>query len=57
MNGILQGGWEFVIAGYAVTALVLGGHLVSVLVRSRAERARALPLSPAGPGSAQESRP
>jgi hypothetical protein len=40
MSGVLQGGWEFVIAAYVVTALVLGGYTLSVIARHRAERAR-----------------
>jgi heme exporter protein CcmD len=40
MSGVVSGGWEFVIAAYAMTALVLGGYAVSVLVRYRAERRR-----------------
>ena len=40
MSGVLQGGWEFVIAAYVVTALVLGGYTFSVIARHRAERSR-----------------
>jgi hypothetical protein len=39
--GSIQGGWEFVWAAYLVSAVVLGGYAVSVMVRLRAERARA----------------
>lgn len=41
MTGVVQGGWEFVIAAYAISAAVLGGYATSVLVRYRAERRRA----------------
>jgi hypothetical protein len=40
MSGVLQGGWEFVTAAYAVTAVILGAYVASVLVRYRAESAR-----------------
>jgi len=39
--GVVEGGWEFVIAAYTVTALVLGGYTLSLHRRYRAERARA----------------
>lgn len=39
--GFIEGGWEFVWAAYLVSAAVLGGYAVSVVVRLRAERARA----------------
>jgi hypothetical protein len=38
MMGVVEGGWEFVIAAYAVTALVLGGYGLSVFLRWRAAR-------------------
>jgi hypothetical protein len=41
MSGVVQGGWEFVIAAYAVSALVLGGYALSLHHRYRSERARA----------------
>jgi hypothetical protein len=41
MSGIVQGGWEFVVAAYAVTALALGGYAVSLFVRLSAEKRRA----------------
>jgi hypothetical protein len=41
MMGFVQGGWEFVIAAYTVTALVLGGYALTLHRRYRAERARA----------------
>lgn len=39
--GTIVGGWEFVWAAYLVSAAVLGGYAVSVVLRLRAERARA----------------
>ncbi len=42
MRGVIQGGWEFVIAAYAVTAAVLLGYATSVFLRWRAERRRTL---------------
>ena len=41
MTGVVQGGWEFVIAAYSVTALVLGGYTILLHRRYRAECARA----------------
>ncbi len=41
MSGTLFGGWSFVAGAYTVTALVLVGYITSVLLRHRAERARA----------------
>jgi hypothetical protein len=41
VNGTIQGGWEFVTAAYTVTALVLVGYAVSVVLRFRRERERA----------------
>jgi heme exporter protein CcmD len=38
--GYVEGGWGFVWAAYSVTAVVLGGYAVSVILRLRAERAR-----------------
>ncbi len=35
-GGIVQGGWEFVWAAYALSAVVLGGYATSVIVRLRA---------------------
>ncbi len=34
-DGVIAGGWEFVIAAYAVTAVVLLGYAVSVCWRYR----------------------
>jgi hypothetical protein len=33
MRGVIEGGWEFVIAAYAVTAVVLLGYAFSVCWR------------------------
>lgn len=41
MSGVVQGGWEFVVAAYLVTAVVLGGYATSVFLRLRHERSRA----------------
>jgi heme exporter protein CcmD len=38
--GVIQGGWEFVWAAYAVSAAVFLGYALSVHLRYRAERAR-----------------
>ena len=40
MSGVIQGGWEFVIAAYRVSAAILLGYAFSVLRRYRRERAR-----------------
>lgn len=37
MNGVVQGGMEYVIAAYAVTGAVFGLMVFSVLQRFRAE--------------------
>jgi hypothetical protein len=31
MSGFLSGGWNFVIAAYALTALILGGYTIHVV--------------------------
>jgi hypothetical protein len=41
MNGVVTGGWNFVVAAYAVTALVLTIYGVTVLTRLRDELTRA----------------
>ncbi len=41
MTGMVQGGWEFVVAAYSVSALVLLGYALSVHVRYRGERRQA----------------
>jgi hypothetical protein len=43
MTGVIQGGTEFVIAAYVVTALVLGGYTASVVARFRRARLKAPP--------------
>ena len=40
MSGVIQGGWEFVIAAYLVTAAVLGGYATTVFVHYRSEKDR-----------------
>ena len=40
MSGVIEGGWEFVVAAYAVTAAVLGAYAISVFLRFRSEKAR-----------------
>ncbi len=42
MTGTVTGGWEYVIAAYSVTAFILIGYVVSVVLRHRQERARRL---------------
>jgi hypothetical protein len=37
--------WAYVIAGYAVTALALGGYVASLLVRGRRARERAAAIA------------
>jgi len=39
-TGVIQGGWPFVIAAYAVSAAFLGGYAASVHARYRRERER-----------------
>jgi hypothetical protein len=41
MNGVVSGGWNFVVAAYAVTALVLTIYGVTVITRLRDEISRA----------------
>jgi hypothetical protein len=40
MSGVIQGGWEFVLAAYLASAAILLGYAFSVLRRYRRERAR-----------------
>jgi hypothetical protein len=40
-QGVIQGGWNFVVAAYTVSAVVLVGYAISVHSRYRAERERA----------------
>lgn len=37
MSGMIPGGWNFVVAAYSLTALVLTIYGVSVIMRLRAE--------------------
>jgi hypothetical protein len=39
--GVIEGGWEFVWAAYLVSAIVIFGYGGSLLLRLRAENARA----------------
>ena len=39
-SGVIQGGWEFVVAAYVISAAVLGGYAISVHARFRRERGR-----------------
>ena len=38
--GVIQGGWEFVIAAYTASAFILVGYAISVYWRYRRERSR-----------------
>jgi len=40
VSGVIQGGGEFVIAAYVVTAAVLSGYAASIFLRYRAEKKR-----------------
>ena len=39
-SGVVEGGWEFVTAAYALSALIMAGYFISVHLRYRAERRR-----------------
>jgi hypothetical protein len=39
-GGVVTGGWNYVVAAYAVTGVMLGGYIASVLVRWRQELGR-----------------
>lgn len=41
MTGVIEGGTEFVVAAYVVTALVLGGYTALLVSRFRRARRRA----------------
>ena len=41
MRGVIEGGWEFVIAAYVMTGIVLLGYTWSIIARLRAETERA----------------
>jgi heme exporter protein D len=40
MSGRIEGGWEYVVAAYAISVVILAGYAVSVFVRHRREQAR-----------------
>ena len=40
MNGMIPGGWGFVVAAYSVTAIVLAVYGASVIARLRNEMTR-----------------
>ncbi len=37
-EGIVAGGWEYVIAAYGLTVLLLGGYCVSLILKLRSSR-------------------
>jgi len=39
-GGVVEGGWEYVTAAYAVTAVILVSYTASVIARYRAEVGR-----------------
>lgn len=40
-SGVLQGGWEFILAAYGVSAFVFAAYFLSLHLRYRAERRQA----------------
>ena len=38
MNGVVQGGWEFVIAAYSITAVGLLAYGISLIARLKGAR-------------------
>ena len=40
MNGVVTGGWNFVIAAYGITGAALALYTISLIARIRAERNR-----------------
>jgi hypothetical protein len=40
LSGVIAGGWEFVVAAYAVSAGILATYATSVFLRYRTERRR-----------------
>ena len=40
MNGVITGGWGFVIAAYGLTTIFLAVYTISVIMKYRAEMAR-----------------
>ena len=41
MAGVITGGWEYVVAAYVLTGVVLLGYTLSIVARLRAETRRA----------------
>jgi heme exporter protein CcmD len=41
MNGVVEGGWNFVWAAYGLTALILASYVIATINRYRIERDRA----------------
>jgi hypothetical protein len=39
-SGVIQGGWEYVTAAYAISVVILTAYVASVVLRYRAEKAR-----------------
>jgi CcmD family protein len=39
-GGTIAGGWQFVVAAYTVTGIILFGYLASLFARLRGERTR-----------------
>lgn len=37
MNGVITGGWSYVVAAYAITGLIMFAYGVSLIVRLRGE--------------------
>ena len=52
-SGVIEGGWEFVIAAYVVSAVILLSYALSVVARYRAELAR----RDRGPRDSQKAGP
>ncbi len=48
MTGVVQGGWEYVTAAYAVTWIAFGGYAVSLWVRTARLRAAVSQRNPPG---------
>jgi hypothetical protein len=40
MSGMIQGGWEYVVAAYVISAAILSSYAVSVFLRYRREKTR-----------------
>ena len=45
-TGMIPGGWEYVWAAYGLSAAILGGYALSVVLRWRSERTRGGPEGP-----------